>query len=276
MRKRWKLWLASLSAVVLVAAGCGGDPSQPGSPVTRSGAAASSAAAAPLEGSILVSAATSLTDAFTELADGFAAANPGVEVAFNIDGSSALAAQLIEGAPADVFASADAANMARVSDQGLVVDEPQVFASNELVIVTQAGNPEGIGSLADLGDAGVISLCEEEVPCGRYAAEALAAAGATVDESRVTRGQNTGATLAAVAEGDAVAGIVYVTDARSAGDRVEAVTIPAEHNVVGRYPIGVLARSENVRAAEAFVSYVLGDEGQGVLARHGFLAPASR
>ncbi len=147
-------------------------------------------------------------------------------MSLNFDSSSTLATQILEGAPADVFASADEESTARLTDENLIAGEPQVFARNELVIVTKPGNPEGISGLADLADAGVISLCGEQAPCGRYAAEALSNAGVRIDEASITRGQNVGATLTAVAEGDAVAGIVYVTDARSAGDAVEAVEIP--------------------------------------------------
>ena len=194
---------------------------------------------------------------------------------FNFDSSSALATQILEGAPADVFASADEANMAKLTDEGLIAGEPEVFARNELVIVTKPGNPEGIETLADLADAGVISLCGEEVPCGKYAEQALDDGRAsTIPESSVTRGQNVGATLTAVTEGDAVAGIVYVTDAEAAGDAVEAVAIPADANVIATYPIGVLEASGNAELAEAFVAYVLGDEGQAVLKEYGFLPPA--
>lgn len=229
---------------------------------------------------ITVSAATSLDDAFTEIGDGFTLAHPGVEVTFTFASSAALATQIIEGAPADVYAPADEASMARLTDQGLVAGPPENFARNELVVVTKPGNPEGIEALADLAGAGVISLCGEDVPCGRYATEALDAAGVTIDESSVTRGQNAGATLTAVSEGDAVAGIVYVTDAAAAGDRVEAIALPDDVSPIATYPIAVLhaageAEAPRAEAARSFVAYVLGDEGQAVLADHGFL-PAPR
>jgi molybdate transport system substrate-binding protein len=220
---------------------------------------------------ITVAAATSLTGAFTEIGDGFAADHPDVDVTFTFDSSSALGTQIIEGAPADVYASADDVTMARLSDEDLVAGTPEIFARNELVIVTAPGNPDGVETLADLAGAGVISLCGEDVPCGTYAAEALDRAGVTIDESSITRGQNATATLTAVSEGDADAGIVYATDAGAAGDAVEAVAIPEDLNPIATYPIAVLEASDRTDAAETFVAYVLSDEGQAVLAEHGFL-----
>lgn len=227
-----------------------------------------------LQGTVTVSAATSLRSAFTQIGDDFSVAHPGLEVTFNFDSSSTLSTQILEGVPVDVYASADAATMTELTDAGLLADGPAIFARNELVIVTEPDNPSGVTALADLAEVGVISLCGEDVPCGRYAAQVLANAGTAIPESRVTRGQNVGATLAAVADGDAVAGIVYVTDARSAGDAVEVVTIPTEVNVLATYPIGVLERSANPEAAAAFMRYVLGAEGRAVLDAHGFLAPS--
>lgn len=243
-----------------------------GSSPSDSRAADTSAGSGALSGTIVVSAASSLTDAFERIAGEFAAANPGVEVDLNLDGSSSLAAQAIEGAPVDVFASADVANMDRVAGVGLLAGAPQAFATNALVIVTPAGNPAGVASLEDLDAAGVVALCGEDVPCGRYAQQVLSSAGVRLDESTVTRGQNAGATLAAVAQGDAVAGIVYLTDAMGAGDAVATVPIPAERNVVAVYPIGVVSTSTNA-AAQAFVDWVAGPAGQAVLAQLGFGPP---
>ena len=264
MKRAVRLLLVALAPAGLLAA-CGDDPTDSSDPTSR--------AATELEGGIAVSAAASLTEAFTEIGDDFTAANPGAEITFNFDSSSALATQILEGAPADVFASADEANMTRLTDEDVVAGEPEVFARNELVIVTRAGNPEGITGLADLADAGIISLCGEEVPCGELATQALDAADVTIPESSITRGQNVKATLTAVAEGDAVAGIVYVTDATAAGDRVEAVTIPPADNAVVPYPIGVLVSSGDPDVAAAFVAHVRGADGRAVLEEHGFLPP---
>lgn len=267
------LAIVALAALMLSACGAERPTATPSPTPSPSSDGSGSTAAVDLAGSITVAGATSLTAPFTEIAADFAAAHPGVEVALTFGSSSTLVTQLLDGAPADVFASADPTTMTRLTEAGLVAGEPVVFAGNELVIVTKPGNPEGIESLADLADAGVISLCGQEVPCGRYAADALDEAAVTIDESTVTRGQNVGATLTAVTEGDAVAGIVYVTDARSAGDAVELVTIPTAWNVTATYPIAALDRSDHHDVAAAFVAYVLSDDGQAVLADHGFLPP---
>jgi len=263
--KRLRFHAVVLFVVIVAAlAGCG----------SGSSSDESSAYSGTLEGSLSVSAAASLRDAFDAIGDGFTAANPGVEVVFNFDSSSNLATQILEGAPAGVFASADEANMARLADAGEVDGDPVIFARNELVIVTRPDNPAGISGLVDLADAGIISLCGEEVPCGRYAAEAFVLAGVTIDESKVTRGQNVTATLTAVTEGDAVAAVVYATDAIAAGDAVEWVDIPTEHDVLASYPIGVLAGAGDSELARAFVDFVLGPDGHAVLGEHGFLPPA--
>lgn len=268
VRKRpAELPLVLIAASVLLVASCSDDDAGD----ARSGA---SATGADVTGTITVSAAASLADAFTEIGNDFIAATPETEVEFNFDSSSILATQILEGAPADVFASADEANMTRLTDEGLVVGEPSSFAFNELAIVTKPGNPEAIHELADLADAGVVSLCGEDAPCGRYATEILDAAGVMVPESSITRGQNVTATLTAVTEGDATAGLVYSTDAASAGDAVEVVTIRSDQNVIATYPIGVLAGAGAVDTAGAFRDYVLGDEGRAVLEEFGFLPVA--
>jgi molybdate transport system substrate-binding protein len=244
---------ALLLAVVLVAAACGSDDTG--------------------SGEITVAAAASLTDAFTEIGADFEAANPDATVTFTFDSSGTLAEQVLGGAPVDVFASADEATMDKLTAEDLVAGEPTTFAGTQLVIVTQPGNPEGIETLADLVDVGVVALCSADAPCGRFAGEVLARAGVEIPPDRVTRGQNVRATLTAVAEGDAIAGIVYVTDAEAAGDAVEAVAIPPGQNAVATYPIAVLAGAGDPELAEAFAAHVASAEGQAVLAAHGFLPP---
>lgn len=224
-------------------------------------------------GTIVVSAASSLGPAFERIAEEFTAVNPDVKVDLNLDGSSSLATQVLEGAPVDVFASADVVTMERVVDAGLLASSPQVFATNELVIVTRPENPAGIRMLEDLEGAGIVALCGAEVPCGRYAQQVLASAGVRLDESMVTRGQNAGATLTAVAQGDAVAAIVYVTDVIGAGDAVTSLTIPDAVRVLATYPIAIVSTSSNERAARAFVDWVVGPDGQAVLAQLGFGPP---
>ena len=272
--------MAALTAVAgLLLAGCGSDSStDTASTTTAAGLSSHLGGSAPtsasgVEGTVTVSAASSLTAAFTRIGESFAAANPGAEAAFNFGASSALSAQILDGAPADVYASADEANMTLLTDADLIAAGPEVFARNELAIVTKPDNPEGISGLTDLADVGVVALCGEEVPCGKLAKQALDGAGVSIPESSVTRGQDAKATLTAVAEGDAVAGIVYVTDAEAAADSVESVAIPADQNVFAVYPIGVIAASDNADVATAFMDYVLGDSGQAVLEQLGFLPP---
>ncbi len=259
----------SITAALLVAAaatllgGCGSDAT----------AGADQSETGSLAGSITVSAAASLTEAFTAIGEDFMAANPGAQVQFTFDSSSTLAQQVIDGAPVDVFASADEATMAKLTDPGLISGESTVFATNQLVIVTKPGNPAGITGLADLPDVGIVSLCGEEVPCGRFAKQILDGQGVSIAETDVTRGQNVKAALAAVAEGDAVAGIVYVSDAQAAAESVTTVDIPAAQNAVATYPIGVVAATGEPDLAQGFVDYVSAAEAQQRLAEYGFGPP---
>jgi molybdate transport system substrate-binding protein len=221
-------------------------------------------------GELVVLAAASLTEAFTQIGHDFEDAHPGVGVTFSFAGSSTLAQQITEGAPADVFASANPANMAVVTDAGAGAGEPVIFARNELVIVVAAGNPHGIAGLADLADPDVkVALCAEQVPCGAAARKILDAAGLTV--TPVTLEQDVRATLTKVTLGEVDAALVYRTDVAVAGDEVEAVEFPESASAVNDYPIVVLRDAPNPSAAEAFVAHVLSDAGQAVLADAGFL-----
>lgn len=273
-RRGWKLPVALLALVVgtasLAACGVGGDAADTAAGPSDRPAGTGAPA---LEGRITVSAAASLTEAFGEIAKQFEARNPGVEVTSNFDASSALVEQIRQDAPVDVFASADEANMEKLVGDGLVEGTPEVFARNEAVIVTKPGNPDGIKGLADLADVGVVALCGEEVPCGKIAAKLLAEAGVTIPADRITRGQNVKATLGAVVNGDARAGIVYVTDAKAAGDGVASVRIPESPASINVYPIGVLKASGHKAVAAAFVRYVVSARGQAVLGAAGFLPP---
>ncbi|MCB1261257.1 MAG: molybdate ABC transporter substrate-binding protein [Acidimicrobiales bacterium] len=266
--------------LLVVAAACAAstDAGTSGSATSNAGTSESAPSNAGPSGSVTpvvtsdltVSAAASLTAPFDTIGDELTSASGGAgEVTFSFDSSSTLATQIIDGAPADVFAAADEASMARLVDAGMVRGEPRVFARNQLAIVVKAGNPTGIASLADLASADVVALCGEDVPCGRYAAEVLDQAGVAIPTDRITRGQNAKATLAAVAAGDADAGIVYATDI--VGADVEAVAIPAEVNVIADYPIAVVADAADPTSAEAFVAFVLGPGGQAILADAGFL-----
>lgn len=278
MRKHLSLLFALVVSVAFVGAGCSSTADKTtadGAPTTTVKPSDSSTSSAPggtATGAITVSAAASLTTAFETIGENFRKANPGVTgVTFNFDGSSTLVTQIQGGAPADGFASADEKNMAKLTDADLVDGTPQVFARNQLIIVVKQGNPKRIETLADLATAGTISLCGAEVPCGKYADEILAAANVTIPTDKITRGQNVKATFAAVAEGDADAGIVYVTDV--IGDKVEGVKIPDAQNAFATYPIGVVKASKNPATMRAFIAYLLSPAGQDVMKANGFLPP---
>ncbi|MDE0546065.1 molybdate ABC transporter substrate-binding protein [Microbacterium sp. C7(2022)] len=225
----------------------------------------------PLSGQLTIFAAASLATAFDDLAAGFEDQHPDLDVRpISYDGSSVLATQLIEGAPADVFASADQRTMGLVVDAGAAAN-PVLFASNTLVIVVPAGNPAGIDSIVDLADPDLtVVLCAAEVPCGSAAQTLLGYGDVHVDAASLE--QNVTAVLTKVAAGEADAGLVYATDVQGRDD-VSAVIPEGTHSVVNHYPIAVTTGANNARAAQAFVDYVLSSDGQDVLADHGFGAP---
>lgn len=225
-----------------------------------------------ITGEVVVLAAASLTDAFTELAADFEAAHPGVTVTLGLGGSSALAQQVVAGAPADVLATASPGTMATVADAGGLVGEPTVVARNRLQIAVPAGNPAGVTGLADLGDASLaVALCAEQVPCGAAARRVLAAAGVTPAPD--TLEPDVRAVLTKVRLGEVDAGLVYRTDVLAAGDDVEGIDVPEADAAVTDYPIAVVADAPNPRAAEAFVAHVRGEAGRKVLADAGFELP---
>lgn len=229
---------------------------------------------------ITVSAAASLTDAFSELADEFMSTHPGVIVRTNFGSSAQLAEQVINGAPVDVVAFADERTMARLDEAGLV-GTISTFALNSMVIVTKPDDTGRVESLEDLAspEIGVVALCRSDAPCGTYAERMLDSAGVVIDQSRITRGQDVRATLAMVTNGDADAAIVYRTDAIAAGERVRTIDLPERAEVSARYPIAVVVESsrgvdgDTMGTADAFVDHVLGEPGRAVLARYGFGVP---
>lgn len=231
------------------------------------------AAGAGRRASLSVSAASSLTETFGEIGRDFAASEGGPVPTFSFDSSSGLALQIMEGAPADVFAAADEVAMDQVRDEGLLEAEPVVFARNELVLVTKPGNPTGLRGLEDLEGAGVVSLCGPQAACGRLSAQILERAGVDLDEARVTRGQNVKATLSAVSEGDAQAGLVFRSDALAAGADVSIVEVPAELGGSSDYSVAVLTDATHPDRARAFVDYVTGTRAQDLLRAAGFLPP---
>jgi molybdate transport system substrate-binding protein len=223
-------------------------------------------------GNLTVFAAASLTESFTQIGKDFEAANPGAEVTFSFAGSSGLATQINQGAPADVFASAAPANMKTVTDAGNADGAPTVFVRNELVIAVPKGDPKGIKGLSDLAKAGMkVALCAEQVPCGAAARTALTAA--NVSLTPVTLEADVKAALAKVKLGEVDAALVYRTDTASASADVDGIEFPESATAINDYPIVVLKDSRNKAAAQAFVAYVTSERGISVLTGAGFQKP---
>ncbi|MBH0082466.1 molybdate ABC transporter substrate-binding protein [Salinibacterium sp. SWN167] len=273
VRQRWQGWdgrqrghlLTTVAAVAIAGivglSGCSATEPAP----------ASTSADGALQGELTIYAAASLTASFTELAEAFSAENPGVTIApISFDGSSTLATQISEGAPADVFASADDATMQQVSAE--LASAPIAFATNELQIAVQPGNPLDITTLSDLAEPGVqVAVCAPAVPCGAAARILLDAA--AVDLTPVTEEQNVKAVLTKVELGEVDAGLVYVTDMRDAAGAVEGVAVDGADAARNNYPIAVLNEAAHPAIAAAFVEFVLSAPGQSILASYGFVTP---
>ena len=225
---------------------------------------------------LTVSAASSLTEAFAEIGDGFMSANSGTSVTFNFGPSDGLAGQINEGAPVDVFASASPTWMDSVQDDGPGVTERADFAQNRLAIVVPVDNPAGIENLDDLTEDDVqLVLAAEGVPAGDYAREIFQNAGisTTALANVVSNEEDVKTVITKVMSGEADAGIGYVTDVTpDVADQISLTSIPDEVNVIATYPIAVVTGSEEADLAQGFVDYVLGD-GQQTLAEYGFLPP---
>jgi molybdate transport system substrate-binding protein len=258
--------IAALAAVAaFTLAGCGDD--SPAASSSPSGTSSSSSTSA-LSGDINVFAAASLTGTFTQLGKDFEAANPGVKVKFNFAGSSALAQQINQGAPADVFASAAPKNMDDVKDKGT----PTNFVSNTLEIAVPKGNPGKITGLKDFATKDKkIALCAVQVPCGAAADKVFKATGITAEPDSLE--QDVKAALTKVGLGEVDAALVYKTDVLSAQDKVEGIEFPEASKAVNEYPIATLTKAPNPDGAKAFVDYVLSDKGKAVLSAAGFSAP---
>jgi len=225
-----------------------------------------------VSGAITVFAAASLTAPFTELGTRFEKEHPGTTVIFSFAGSSDLVTQLAEGAPADVFASADEANMRKAEKAGVTDGDPVDVATNVLAIAVPPGNPAGITGFADLARPGVKTVvCAPQVPCGAATAKVEASSGVTLapvsQESSVTD------VLGKVESGEADAGVVYATDVKGAGDDVESVPFPEAKGTVNTYPVVAVTDGRNPAGADAFISFVTGAEGRRVLAAAGFGSP---
>jgi molybdate transport system substrate-binding protein len=242
------------------------------------------APSAPLARTVTVFAAASLTDAFTELGRRLERRAPGVSVRFNFAGSQQLVAQLEQGAPADVLASADQQWMRAAADRGLVAGGAAIFARNRLVVIVPASNPGRISRLEDLARPGLkLVLAGAAVPAGRFSREVLGRLGAApgfppdfagrVLANLASEEENVRAVVAKIQLGEADAGMAYRSDVTpSVAARVQVFEIPGERNVLAEYPIAVLRAAADTAGARAFVSLVLSPEGQQVLEQHGFLA----
>ncbi|MFL0501795.1 molybdate ABC transporter substrate-binding protein [Kocuria rhizophila] len=268
-RRRLTALAAAVGLSALVLTGCGGQGG-------GRGAAASSAEAGAQAGggetTLRVSAAASLTQSFDQLAEEFERDHPGVDVNVNYGGSSGLVQQLTEGAPADVFASADQKNMKKLTDADLAQGEPKIFATNVLTLVVPKDNPAGITSVQNVLNKKVkLVTCAPEVPCGAATQKVEKANG--VELTPVSQENAVTDVLGKVTSGQADAGIVYVTDAKAAGDKVTTIEIPKTDEAINRYPIVALKDSEQPELAAQFVDLVTGEQGQKVLRDAGFGAP---
>ena len=263
MRSRARLFRAA-SALLLGAAlaACGAGSTAPSPSVTPAGA---------LTGPVTVFAAASLTEAFNDDRARLVAGNPTLALSFSFAGSQQLVAQVIGGAPADVVATADPGTMQKMVSVG-AVEAPQTFARNDLEIVVAPGNPKRVKGLADLarGDLRVV-LADPAVPAGKYARQALDRQGLSV--SPVSLELDVKSELQKVVGGEADAGIVYVTDVKSAASRASGVAIPPDQNVVTMYPVAVVRASAHHAAAQAFVDQLLSGAGRDALRAQGFLSP---
>jgi molybdate transport system substrate-binding protein len=251
---------AALSLALI--SGCGSSNQAP----------ANSSTTASAGGKIMVFAAASLKKSFTDIGEQFKTENPGASVEFSFAGSSDLVTQLTQGAEADVFASADAKNMDKAAQAGLLAGNPVNFASNTLTIAVAPGNPKKIASFKDLTQQGLnVVVCAPQVPCGSATQKVEQATGVKLnpvsEESSVTD------VLNKVTTGQADAGLVYVTDALGVGDKVATMPFPEAAGAVNTYPIAVLKGSKNPALAHKFVDLVTGEAGQKVLNAAGFAKP---
>lgn len=226
------------------------------------------AEASELSGPLTVYAAASLEPAFATLSGMFAEHHPDVEFEFSFDGSSVLATQILGGAPVDVYASADAPNMDKVTGDDLAEVTPIAFATSELAIAVAPENPLGITSLADLEDAPVVVVCAAEVPCGNASRTLLERDG--VDLTPASEEQNVTAVLTKVREGEADAGLVYYSDILRAGGEVEGIEIENASEAAGDYLIVPIVGTQNPEAAQAFSEFLISDEAQELLLSMGF------
>ena len=267
---------AGVAVGALAACGSSANPvSSSTSKAASAGAsAASSAAASATAGTtaITVFAAASLQGSFTQIGQQFERAHPGARVTFSFGPSSGLATQIINGAPASVFASAAPANMTQVVKAGQTLNSPSNFAKNKMEVAVPPGNPAGVTSVTNLSKSAVkVALCQPQVPCGVVARDVFKNAGISVKP--VTLQPDVKSVLTQVELGNVDAGMVYVTDVKAAGSKVKGVAVPSGDNASTLYPIATLKGASDTTVANEFVAYVMGPQGQHVLAQDGFEKP---
>jgi molybdate transport system substrate-binding protein len=266
-RRVWYGWLSSLLLLLLLLLEVGNSVAQDTSR---------------LSGELTVFAAASLTEPFTEIGKRLELSHPGLKVVYNFGGSQALRTQIEQGAPADVFASASKSNMdTLVTDNLVTQDAPQQFLNNKLVVILPKDNPAGLATLEDLARPGIkLVLAAEAVPVGKYARQTLDSMDAKfgngyktkVLANVVSNEDNVKQVVSKVQLGEADAGIVYTSDGVAAPE-LKTIEIPVDLNVIAKYPIAALAKSENTDLANAFIAYVLSTDGQAILQKWGFAPP---
>ncbi|MEU1410928.1 MULTISPECIES: molybdate ABC transporter substrate-binding protein [unclassified Streptomyces] len=271
-RTRRMVQVAGAGAAALLAlSACSSSSDSSSSPKSDSSSSASSSAQK-LSGTVTVFAAASLKESFTTLGQEFEKQHPGTKVAFNFGGSDTLAASITSGAPADVFAAASPKTMAIVTDKQDAAGTPATFVRNQLEIATLPGNPDKVASLKDLTKSGLkVVLCDKTVPCGAAAQKALEASNLKL--TPVSYEQDVKSALTKVELKEADAAVVYKTDVKAAGDKVEGVEFPESAQAVNDYPIVLLKDAPNAEAATAFIALVRSAEGGKVLTEAGFLQP---
>jgi molybdate transport system substrate-binding protein len=283
MRLRNGLLFPALTLVLAASmAACGGSSNNSAPTAAPSASSAPAAASPPVTGKVTVFAAASLTDAFNEMGKAFQQRDPQAEVSFNFAGSPTLRTQLEQGARAEIYASADTANMNTALQNGVVADGGKIFARNSLTVITPVGSTQKVTSLADLGKPGIkLVLANAQVPAGNYAHQMLGlmAKDATygagwpdkVLKNLVSEESDVKQVVAKVQLGEADAGIVYGTDVTSAlASRLKTIAVPNQFNVVAEYPISIVKGAANTPAGRAFIDFVLSPAGQAILKKYGF------
>jgi molybdate transport system substrate-binding protein len=274
-----------LLAFCMLLAACG-QSNNTTSTGSNSSSGNSSATATPSSVTLKVFAAASLKSSFTAIQKQYQQAHPEVTITYNFAGSQALVQQIAQGAPADIFASADQKNMKKVTDAGLATN-PQTFADNTLTIIIPNSNPAHLAAVKDLANKGVkIDVAASTVPVGTYTRQVLDKLGkssqygatyeSAVKANFVSQEDNDTAIVTKVELGEADAGIVYTSDVTTAAaSKVKFISIPATYNIIAQYPITVLKNASNASAAQAFVQYILSSDGQAILTKYRFLPPTA-